>query len=68
MRLEFLGQGYNRVNQKCFSFTLWKASRKTKYIYIRYSENTRVKLRELRKDHRMTPGEHGNIFSSRYFS
>ena len=27
MSLEFLGQGYNRVNQKCFSFTLWKAIR-----------------------------------------
>ncbi len=26
MNLEFLGQGYNRVNQKCFSFTFKKAS------------------------------------------
>ncbi len=24
MSLEFLSQGYNRVNQKCFSFTLEK--------------------------------------------
>ena len=38
MSLEFLGQGYNRVNQKCFSFTLKKGPRKTKYIYVRYSE------------------------------
>ncbi len=42
MSLEFLCQGYNKANQKCFSFTLEKVFRKTKYIYVRYSENTRV--------------------------
>ena len=42
MSLEFLCQGYNRVNQKCFSFTFEKGPRKTKYIYVRCSEEIKV--------------------------
>ena len=57
-------QGYNRVNQKCFSFTLEKGSRRTKYIYVKGSEEIKVKSRELRKNTNSTPGGHGNSFSS----
>ena len=42
MSLEFLCQGYNKVNQKCFSFTLEKGPRTAKYIYVKCSEDTRV--------------------------
>ncbi len=50
MSLKFLSQGYNRVNQKCFSLTFKKGpnARNSKYIYVRYSEDIKVKSRELR--------------------
>ena len=34
MSLEFLCQGYNRVNQKCFSFTFKKGPREDSNIFM----------------------------------
>ncbi len=44
MSLEFLCQGYNRVIQKCFSFTLEKGSRMTKHIYVKDTEEIKAIL------------------------
>ncbi len=46
MSLEFLSQGYNRVNRKWFSFTFKKGLRKTKYVVARNSEEIKVTLEQ----------------------
>ena len=44
------GSGVYWGKPKVFFTYSWKGLRKTKYIYVRRSEDTRVKLQELRKD------------------